>query len=121
LAVRHARADRERAVLAPDPAQLLDRLHVDEVAVRGEPELEEQEQLRAAAVEDGVVPVAREQLAGLLDFVCAMQLEGRERHAAGAAAGCASTSSAASTRSPTSTDAPRSASVLPSAASPTTG
>ena len=66
---------------ARTPRKLLDALEVDEVAERGEAELEQQEQLGTAAVERGVLAVTRRELRRLLERARAVQLEGRQRHA----------------------------------------
>ena len=50
LPVRGGRADHERAVLGADAAELLDPLDVDEMAVGGEAELHQQEELGAPQI-----------------------------------------------------------------------
>src|SRR5581483_1783769 len=79
LAVGRGGADHERAVLGSDAPQVVDRLDVDQMSVRGETELQQQEQLGAAADHRGVVAVAEEQLARLLDRRRPVQVEGRQR------------------------------------------
>src|SRR5581483_1039435 len=79
LAVGGGRADHERSVLGPDAPELLDSLEVDEVTVGGEAELQQQQQLCAAADRRRLVPVADEQLARLLDRRRAVQVERRQR------------------------------------------
>ena len=113
--------DHEHVAVLADARELVDRLRVDEVLERGEAELREQQQLGAAAVQQRLLAVLVEERGCLLDRSRPVQLEGRERHACVAAAGCASTSSAASTPAPTETDAPRSLSVRPSAERPAIG
>src|SRR5919106_830607 len=117
--MRDRRPNRERPVRDVEPSQLLDPLHVDEMAVLGKPELHEQQQLRPAGIQDRVVAVALQELSRLLEGGRRMDLEGGKRHAA---TGVVSerTSRAASTPSPTETSTPRSASPRPSAERPTT-
>src|SRR5712691_979471 len=76
------RSDHERPILRPDAAELLDALDVHEVPVDREAELQQQQQLRAAADDRGVFAVAREELAGFVDRARTVQVEGRQRHAA---------------------------------------
>src|SRR5262249_2752205 len=80
LAVRRSRPDHERAVLGPDAAELLDALDVDEMAVGGEAQLEQEEELGPAADHGGVVAVSDEQLTRLLDGRRAVEVERRQRH-----------------------------------------
>ena len=105
----------------PHARELLDALQVDEMAEGGEAELEEQQELRASAVERRVLAVAVRELGRLLQRLRPVQVEGRQRHATPTAAVSESTSSAASMPSPILTGTPRSAIVRPSAPSPTTG
>ena len=69
------RANHERAVLGPDAAQLLDPLDVDEVAVGGEAELQQEQQLGAAADDRGVLAVPLEKLMGVVRRARAVEVE----------------------------------------------
>ena len=82
LAVRDGGADLDDAVHEPDPAQLRNAAHVDEMAVRAEAELEQEQQLGAARDRDRVVAVAPEDVGRLLERGRAVQVERRQRHAA---------------------------------------
>ncbi len=84
---------REVAVRRGDAAQLRDAFEVDEVVEGREAELHQQEQLRAAAVEQRLVAVLDEQRRGLLDRAGPVQVERGKGHGAVAAAGRARMSS----------------------------
>ena len=75
--MRHRRADDEAPVLRPQTGELVDPLQVDEVAERGEAELEEQQELRAAAVERSLVGIAGGELRRLLHGRRTVELERR--------------------------------------------
>ena len=82
LPVGGRRANHQRAVLGADAAELLDPLDVDEVAVGGEPELQQKQQLGAAADDRGILAVPLEQLVGLIRRARAVEIERGQRHAA---------------------------------------
>ena len=68
-----------------DRPERRDRLHVDEMAERGESELHQQQQLRAARVQRGVIAVLLDERGRLVDRGRPMDREGGEtRHTRGA-------------------------------------
>src|SRR5579859_3059361 len=121
--MRDRGADHDRVVLRCDAVELGEMLDVDQVPVAGKPQLHQEEQLGASAVDRDIVAVAVEELGDIVERACAMQVERGQRHERDALTWPTSDSAAsvASRPSPILTGAPRSASVRPMAASPSAG
>ena len=115
-------ADPQATIAELDPGKLGDPLEVDHVRVLGEAELEKEEQLGPADVDDRVLAVSGEQLGGLGDRARTVAVECRQRgHAVTASPLAESVSSTASAAAPRSTSIPWSARPRPSAETETSG